>query len=265
MRISLSLDSPDNKLGFTLHYNREVQGMIYHNLDQSLAEQIHQHGTPLGRRSFKFFTFSRIMGQFHRNGDRIFFNGPVKLHIGSVHQEILQSLAEHLLRNPSLRLGAQNCEIRSIEVEALPQMNRPVQVRTLSPITIYSTLSTADGRRKTYYYSPQERDWEEKLLDNLRRKARALGWPESRLANLDNDGACIRPVRVSNRDLKIIKYQGTVIKAWSGIYELNLPEPFFLLAYDSGLGSKNPQGFGMVEVYPAKSTGLANEENNAEN
>ena len=23
---------------------------------------------------------------------------------------------------------------------------------------------------------------------------------------------------------------------------------FFLLAYDSGLGSKNPQGFGMVEV-----------------
>lgn len=38
------------------------------------------------------------------------------------------------------------------------------------------------------------------------------------------------------------------IKVWTGIYELDLPEPFFLLAYDSGLGSKNPQGFGMVEV-----------------
>jgi CRISPR/Cas system endoribonuclease Cas6 (RAMP superfamily) len=30
--------------------------------------------------------------------------------------------------------------------------------------------------------------------------------------------------------------------------ELDLPEPFFLLAYDAGLGSKNSQGFGMVEV-----------------
>jgi CRISPR-associated endoribonuclease Cas6 len=45
-----------------------------------------------------------------------------------------------------------------------------------------------------------------------------------------------------------MRYRDTVIKAWSGIYELDLPEPFFLLAYDSGLGSKNPQGFGMVEV-----------------
>lgn len=248
MRISLSLEFPNSNPEFALHYNREVQGMIYRNLDSSLADRIHNQGTPLGRRSFKFFTFSRLMGQFHRNGDRIFFNGPVRLDIGSVHQEILQSLAEHLLRNPSIRLGTQNCEVRSIEVEALPEIGRPVRVRTLSPITVYSTLSAADGRKKTYYYSPQERDWKEKLLDNLRRKARALGWPESQLVSLDNGNAHIRPVRVSNRDLKILKYQDTVVKAWSGIYELDLPEPFFLLAYDSGLGSKNSQGFGMVEV-----------------
>lgn len=229
--------------------------MIYHNLDRSLAGQIHEQGTPLGRRSFKFFTFSRITGNFHRDGERIFFNGPVKLHIGSVHQEILQSLVEHLLRNPSIHLGAQDFEIHSIEVESLPEIQRPVRVRTLSPVTVYSTLSTAEGRKKTYYYSPQEQDWEEKLLDNLRRKAQALGWPESQLTNLDNGNAHIRPVRASNRDLKILKYHDTVIKAWSGIYEVDLPEPFFLLAYDSGLGSKNPQGFGMVEVLQKKIKG----------
>ncbi len=42
-----------------------------------------------------------------------------------------------------------------------------------------------------------------------------------------------------------------MIKAWTGIFQLDLPEPFFLLAYDAGLGSKNPQGFGMVEVISA--------------
>jgi CRISPR-associated endoribonuclease Cas6 len=48
--------------------------------------------------------------------------------------------------------------------------------------------------------------------------------------------------------LRILEYRGTVIKGWTGLFKLDLPEPFFLLAYDSGLGSKNSQGFGMVEV-----------------
>jgi len=38
-----------------------------------------------------------------------------------------------------------------------------------------------------------------------------------------------------------MKYRDAPIKVWAGIYELNL-------AYDASLGSKNPQGFGMVEV-----------------
>ena len=47
---------------------------------------------------------------------------------------------------------------------------------------------------------------------------------------------------------RITRYGAAPVKGWTGIYELDLPEPFFLLAYDAGLGSKNPQGFGMVEV-----------------
>lgn len=34
---------------------------------------------------------------------------------------------------------------------------------------------------------------------------------------------------------QISKYRETVGKAWTGIYVLDLPGPFFLLAYDSGL------------------------------
>ncbi len=248
MRIAIELGSADGKLEFPLGYNREVQGMIYSNLDSALADWIHNEGLSSGKRSFKFFTFSRIMGRFRREGDSIRFSSPVKLHISSIHEQILQSLAEHLLRGPVVHLGEQACDVLSIEVEKLPQMAKPVRVHTLSPITIYSTLTTADGRKKTYYYAPSERDWEEQILENLRRKARAIGWSERQLGNLDNGKASVRPVRVSNRDLKIIKYRDTVIKAWAGIYELDLPEPFFLLAYDAGLGSKNSQGFGMVEV-----------------
>lgn len=74
-----------------------------------------------------------------------------------------------------------------------------------------------------------------------------MGWEKARLNGLE--GVHIRPLKVSKRDLRIMKYRDTVIKAWNRIYKLDLPEPFFLLAYDAGLGSKNPQGFGMVEAF----------------
>lgn len=246
MRFVVEFISESEKMRLPLAYNSLIQGIIYHNLDKPLANRIHDEGTPLGKRHFRLFTFSKLLGRYRITGTRIEFSGPVRLHIGSVHEELLQSLAEHLLKNPRIQLGHSSCEIRSIEVETLPKFSKPVKVRTLSPINTYSTLTTADGRKKTYYYSPFESDWERQLPANLRRKAQALGWGEAQPAGLEE--AHIRPVRVDKRNLRIMKYRDTVIKAWTGIYELNLPEPFFLLAYDAGLGSKNPQGFGMVEV-----------------
>jgi len=53
---------------------------------------------------------------------------------------------------------------------------------------------------------------------------------------------------VSNRNLVVANFKGTWIKGWTGLYELNLPEPYFTIAYDTGLGAKNSQGFGMVDV-----------------
>ena len=247
MRIVLEFAPSDGKLSLPLHYNSEVQGLIYRNLDRALSRWLHDEGMPLGKRRFKFFTFSRLLGRYRINGDTIEFSGPVRVHIGSVHEEILESLALHLLREPQVRLGKEPCEVAGIEVEPLPRISRPMLVRTLSPITVYRTLYTAEGKRKTYYFNPSEEEWEELILANLRRKARALGWEKPRLEGLT--GAHIRPMRVGKRDERIMRYRETVIKGWTGIYELDLPEPFFLLAYDAGLGAKNPQGFGMVELF----------------
>jgi CRISPR-associated endoribonuclease Cas6 len=46
----------------------------------------------------------------------------------------------------------------------------------------------------------------------------------------------------------VLNFKGTVIKGWTGLYEVKLPEPYFRLAYDAGLGAKNAQGFGCVGV-----------------
>jgi len=253
MRLVVQLQPQHEVIQLPLAYNSLVQGFVYHNLEPTLAAHVHDSGTPFGKRQFRFFTFSRLLGKYRIKGKTIEFSGPLKLYIGSVHEEILQSFVEHLLKEPVAHFGKEPCSVSSVEVEALPEMRRPVTIRDLSAITTYSTLNAPDGSKKTYYYSPFEKEWEEKLLANLERKAKALNWGNGQLEELSS--AHIRPIKVDKRNLRIMSYRGTVIKGWTGLYELDLPEPFFLLAYDAGLGSKNPQGFGMVEVMPHKKGG----------
>lgn len=250
MRIILTFQPIDDTLTLPIQYNDLLQGMIYHNLEESLADWLHNEGVSFEKRRFKLFTFSRLMGQYRivrdDKGRFITFSGPIRFHVGSVHDEFLSSLADHLIRQSVVLIGEDRCEVASVEVEEMPEVGMPVEVRAISPITVYSTLTAGDGRKKTYYYSPFEREWEEHILANLRRKGEALGWKDDRIREL-NEG-CVRPIRVRKKDESVVIYHGTVIKGWTGVYELDLPEPFFRLAYDAGLGAKNSQGFGMVET-----------------
>jgi len=46
-----------------------------------------------------------------------------------------------------------------------------------------------------------------------------------------------------------VKYKGTVIKGWMGIYRLKGAVSLLKMALDAGLGAKNSQGFGCVEIW----------------
>ncbi len=245
MRIEVELHPIDEVVALPVHYNAIVQGFIYRHLEAALAQQIHEEGWTDKRRRLKLFTFSRLQGKFRRQGERLYFAGPLRLVIASPVEAFLESLAMHLIRAETLKLGASRVALVSVEVTMPPHHQRPVLLKSLSPITVYSTLQMPDGRKKTYYYAPQEPEFARQVLANLRRKVRA--WTG---ADLPEDGATtFRPVKVSTRNLSIVKYKGTVIKGWTGIYELDAPEPYFRMALDAGLGAKNSQGFGCVEVW----------------
>ncbi len=248
MRLRIRLAAEEGPLKVPVHYNHLLQGLVYNNLDQALSEWLHEEGHTYGQRRFKLFTFSRLFGKRETRNGHIGFGGPVHFYLGAVDARVLGSLAEHLLTKPAVRLGAARCRVAEVGVEPEPEIDpaKPVLVKALAPITAYSTLSTPDGKKKTYYYAPQEREWSEALISNLGRKAKAAGWA----ADVDEDlkGAWVRPYKVRMTDQKILDFKGTVIKGWTGLYEVNLPEPYFRLAYDAGFGAKNAQGFGMVGV-----------------
>jgi CRISPR-associated endoribonuclease Cas6 len=231
-----------------IQYNHLLQGLIYANLDRALSEWLHEKGHAYGARRFKLFTFSRLFGKREMRNGRVRFDGPAHFYLSAVDSEVLGSFAEHLLTKPAVRLGSAECRVAEVGVEPEPRIDpaKPVLVKAISPITAYSTLQAPNGRKKTYYYAPQEKEWSEALVANIARKAKALEWA----ADVDEDlkGAYMKPYKVKSGDQKILDFKGTVIKGWTGLYEVKLPEPYFRLAYDAGLGSKNAAGFGMVGV-----------------
>ncbi|MFY9273013.1 MAG: CRISPR-associated endoribonuclease Cas6, partial [Thermacetogeniaceae bacterium] len=68
-------------------------------------------------------------------------------------------------------------------------------------------------------------------------------------------------LKVSNKDAKIIYYRDFVIKGWLGIYEIEGDPRLLKLAYSAGLGAKNSQGFGMIDVIKEKDDASENNKN----
>lgn len=253
MRICLTLGTHQGELSVPIQYNEYIQAFLYSHLDRHLAARLHDEGIadPVGQRRLKFFTFSRLLGKWRVFKEKMIFSDPVKLVVASPMADFLRSLATHLISQRSLSLGSHELCLEALEIEPPLRAQRPILVQALSPITVYSTLFTAEGKRKTYYYSPWEQEFEALLLKNLQRKARV--WYGSQTGG----GGHIRPFKVSPRDEHIVKFKGTVIKAWTGIYELDLPREYLEMAYYAGLGAKNSQGFGCLALWESAVKDLA--------
>ena len=221
-------------------------------MEHVLAEWLHNEGYhhESDKRKFKLFTFSKLLSDtppLVRNG-HIAFRGDVSFYLSSVNEKLLSSLATFLLTDRErVRLGPAHLMVKEVAIVAEPEVSSEgiTMVKALSPITTYSTYMIK-SRKKTYYYAPHERAWGDALIENLKRKARALSWSSD--IDKDLEGAWVRAKRVRDSDKSVSSFKGTVIEAWSGTYELKLPEAYFRLAYGAGMGAKNAQGFGMIGV-----------------
>lgn len=252
MRVAIHL-RPLETLTLTPHYNEVLQGFIYHNMDRALARQVHNQGFTAGTRTFRLFTFSRLQGEGRYDAATkklVFAPGTnLSFQIASSQAELLASLADTMLKASEVRLAMASCAVREIAVPPPPpRTSGVVAVRALSAITAYSTDTQVNGRKRTRYYAPHDAVWPAQITANLRHKALAAGWDSVVLETLETR---ISPLRIRPQDRKVTYYRDTVIEAWMGTYRLELPPALLELALDTGLGSKNSQGFGMVEVIDA--------------
>lgn len=120
---------------------------------------LHDRGYQRDKRSFKLYTFSEMMGEsfYHREKRKRIFTGPVQICLTFYSDEGHQVVAEAVGRRQPLWLGSN--ELSLVDCRLIKEEYRNCVVETLSPVTIHSTLITGDGRKKTYFYSPTEKDF----------------------------------------------------------------------------------------------------------
>jgi len=244
MRLIVEFRATENeRITLPLQYNKAVQGMIYQRIREYLPD-LHDRGFVFAGRVFRLFVFSRIEGSGVKIGSgTISFNSPVRIKIGSPDNNFLECLANSLLRTPQVDIGGRSLLVESVAVARNPDFSSGrVKVRAISPITVYSTLMSADGRKKTYYYHPEEKEFSEQIRNNIMKKGALLGVGDKEAS------FAIEPYRVKNADLKTVYYKDYVVKGWLGQYILRGIPELLNIAYDAGIGAKNSQGFGMIEV-----------------
>jgi len=246
MRISIELASENKTIFLPFNYHEYLQAIIYNSLKPEHAEKLHNEGFLHGKRHFRLFTFSRLIGKRDRQRSQkttegLVFIAPLRWQISSPIDWVLQEIVDQFLRSGRIAVGSQQLIVKSISVQQPPQWDLPLRIRMLSPMTIYSTFTKPDGRKITHYYAPQEQDFSLLMSSNLCKKYQII-YKQS-----IDESINIMPLSARNRE-RIIKYKGTIIKAWDGLYQLDGNPELIRVAYECGLGAKNSQGFGMWEV-----------------
>ncbi len=244
MRLKLCLGKRNEPFTVPVHYNYFLQSLIYRHLDVHLAQTLHDEGIGEGTKRFRYFTFSRLMGDFQRRDGQLHFTRGAILYIASPNSAFLESLLIHLLAEGEIEISGQRVPLYKVEVVPQPAYQPEVVLKALSPITLRETLRQPN-ERYTYYLAPHDPDFSERIISNLRSKVRF--WYGYDIP--PGDAYCLPYAVDQNKNYHPINFKGTWVKGWSGLYRFHAPTEYFQMALDAGLGERNSGGFGCVEVY----------------
>lgn len=261
MRLRFDFDLPRKRLIIPINYNHLLQAMIYHNLNHTLADFLHNRGFEYQKRIFRMFTFSRLYGRFqilksNNSKSFILFDTPIYFYLSSPFEQLLQEFANRMVSGSSLHLDENPLYLSSVQVFMPPLLeNNPTPVKMLSPITVRTTSPQGEesNTHKTHYYSPLEPRFSELVRRNLWKKYLAFTQSLSENEIFDENPPSnlnIKPLRFSEqKNFNLVIYKEYIIKGYTGIYEISGPRELKQFAWDCGIGERNSQGFGMFDTW----------------
>ena len=246
MRIKITLEGED-KITLPTGFNEILQWFVYSSIKD---EWLHSIGFELNKRSFKLFTFSSILqkGRYLKEKSLFVFPRRISFIVASPVDWILQKLASGSIQRDNIDMWHNNVYLAEISVLKPHKVeSNTILVRALTPIEVHSTFETLNGK-KTHYYTPFESEFSLLINENARKKWIAF-FKKEPLSEIK-----IEP-KGFNKE-KIVRF-GTneryvIVKGWTGNFKIQGEPDFLKFILDAGIGSRNPQGFGLVEVMNEK-------------
>lgn len=231
-----------NPVSLPAQYNKILQASLLTWLgNKEYASFLHNKGYENNKRVFKHYTFSNIFGQYQYNqrNHKIVFYDRIQIYFSFYTDESHQFILDNVAERKPLVLGRNVLEFVNCEMAA--EEYRNCVVDTLSPVTIHSTFELPHGRKKTYYYSPKEKDFSEMIRQNLIRKYMSIYGNEPSDTTFE-----IKSESYKNMNEVTVYYNRFVIKGWSGSFILTGSEKMLKMALLSGIGARNAIGFGCL-------------------
>ena len=227
-----------NDFTVPMSYNYQLMSAIYRLIggNDKLSEFIHNGGYRSGGAVFKLFCFSPLCGNYIINDKQLIFNDNISFEVRSPSREFIDTLRFALFEQGSIRLFDRDLEVRMIEYLDRRIDADKMRIRTSSPIVLKQT--TKD--HKTVYYSPEDSEFDQLINLNLYRKfTAAFGIEPSSAVDL----------KLTSRPKKVVtRIKGTWVTAYHAGFEMQAHPTVAQFLYDTGLGSRNSQGFGMFDI-----------------
>ena len=165
----------EQELSLPINYNSIIQGIIYHSatkIDKNFTSNLHDKGLGIEKEivNFKYFTFSKILGNYEIRDKRIIFNDEIRFEIRSIDPYFIHIVHE----------GMNKYGINFGEVNVKPELKLENKIITSSSITI-KMLSPIiaikkDDANKKEFLNPMTNEFIPYLKNNYLYKSRKFNF-----------------------------------------------------------------------------------------
>lgn len=242
MRLKLLLETKGPTL-IPWDYRAQLIGTVYKVLslaDPAYTHWLHTEGFKREKKVYRLFVFSDLIPRhFLAQKEGLYVSEWITWELASPDTRFVEKFREGLKKNANeIKLLGNTFEVVDILQTEFPSFSGSLLFRTISPIVV-STFNP-EFSQHPIYLEPDQPEFTIALERNLIAKWEAFygrNWKRERPG-----------IRVWEPQKKLITVFNINVKAWHLKVQIWGPEELVRFAYNAGLGEKNSQGFGMLEV-----------------